>query len=513
MENLEINYENKDSNDIFDNYFDTINLNEELKMFYEFLNEEELTEHLEEETLLTDKRNENYKRYNDINISCLENLYEDFENIVKEIKKIYSFISGERLLNDDMEQAIENKKILDFIYYYLARLEKMVNEELNLLEQENDIRQQKIKDYDYSKLNNKTLQLILDRYNELVLFNSKLENSVFENYNRQVQRKKRLNELYKLINIELLDTKDSVDEKKHLDKEINKEISNINNKILYLEDIIPFKSKYKQEFEVFKKYFSELKAYDDEDYTDLSRLHYNLCEDLKIKSVLDYFEDMFIKENELIKREEKFIYEKSGIKNLNKSLDYISANYMDLLFDYEKEIINNVYSELSNSEYDITNLYKNLRQVVNSIWERTLTKVDLYKQDEDFCFICSNNQFIDEKYQTILITKKMLDRVEDYSDYQIGFVCNFNKNILYVTENDDIMSADYNDMSNVKTPKQIEQEFINFKICNTIALNGFLTKIEAVYYIKDDNPKIYEKALELSNMYNLPLIELKKDKN
>ena len=186
---------------------------------------------------------------------------------------------------------------------------------------------------------------------------------------------------------------------------------------------------------------------------------------------------------------------------------------MDLLFDYEKEIINNVYSELSTSEYDITNLYKNLRQVVNSIWERTLTKVDLYKQDEDFCFICSNNQFIDEKYQTILITKKMLDRVEDYSDYQIGFVCNFNKNILYVTENDDIMSADYNDMSNVKTPKQIEQEFINFKICNTIALNGFLTKIEAVYYIKDDNPKIYEKALELSNMYNLPLIELKKDKN
>ena len=118
---------------------------------------------------------------------------------------------------------------------------------------------------------------------------------------------------------------------------------------------------------------------------------------------------------------------------------------------------------------------------------------------------------MDERYQTILITDKTLDRVEDYSDYQIGFICNYNNNILYVTENNDIMTVNHNDMSNLKTPKQIEQEFINFKVCNRIALNGFLTKIEAVYYINDKNSNNKIKAIGLANMYNLPLIELKKD--
>ena len=68
-----------------------------------------------------------------------------------------------------------------------------------------------------------------------------------------------------------------------------------------------------------------------------------------------------------------------------------------------------------------------------------MTDVFSYDQRNDFCFICTNNQFIDEKYQAILITKQMLERVENYSDYQIGFICNFNDNILYVTENDDII--------------------------------------------------------------------------
>ena len=94
----------------------------------------------------------------------------------------------------------------------------------------------------------------------------------------------------------------------------------------------------------------------------------------------------------------------------------------------------------------------------------------------------------------------------------IGFICGYNDNILYITENDDIMSVeDYDDMSNLKTPLQLEQEFMNFKVCNRIALNGFKTKVEAVYYINDGNMDKYMKAIELANMYKLPLIELKKD--
>ena len=140
-----------------------------------------------------------------------------------------------------------------------------------------------------------------------------------------------------------------------------------------------------------------------------------------------------------------------------------------------------------------------------------MTDVFSYDPGNDFCFICTNNQFIDEKYQAILITKQMLERVENYSDYQIGFICNFNDNILYVTESEDIMLADNNDMSNLKTPKQIEQEFLNFKIRNRIALNGYITSISAVYFINDGDYIKYRKAVELANQYKLPLLILKKD--
>ena len=105
----------------------------------------------------------------------------------------------------------------------------------------------------------------------------------------------------------------------------------------------------------------------------------------------------------------------------------------------------------------------------------------------------------------------MLNRVTDYLNYQIGFICDYNDNILYITENEDIMSVNHEDMSNLKSPKQIEQEFINFKVCNRLALNGYITKIKAVYLINDGNMSKYKKAVELANQYKLPLIVLKKD--
>ena len=82
---------------------------------------------------------------------------------------------------------------------------------------------------------------------------------------------------------------------------------------------------------------------------------------------------------------------------------------------------------------------------------------------------------------------------------------------MYITENEDIMTVNNDDMSNLKTPLQLEEEFINFKVCNRIALNGYKTRIEAVYFINDGNKEKYMKAIELANMYKLPLIELKKD--
>lgn len=511
MENLEIDNILQDSSDIFDDYFDTINSNDESRRFYAFLNDEEVNESFETESRLTNIRTENYKRYKDINLLCLDTLSIDFENISKEIKKIYSFINSEELLKDDMEAAIDNKKVIDLVYYYLDKLEKMIEEELKLLEQQNDIKQRRIKEIDYSQIDENILREILIKYNNIVLFNSIIEENIFDRYNKQIKRKKYLNELYKLINLELSNVNEELSENKCINNKIEIEIKNVNDRLIYLEDLMPEKSKYENQFMVFKNYFSNLIAYDDNNYTDLSRVYHILCEDLKIKSLLNYFEDSFVKEREKTFKEEKFIYEKFGIKNLKSSLDYISANYMDFLNDSEKDVVNNIYRAIKDDSYELSNLYSQLKNIVNTIWNKTITNVYSYNQNEPFCFICSNNQFIDERYQAILITDKMLDRVDDYSNYQIGFICNYNDNILYVTENSDIMTVNHNDMSNLKTPKQMEQEFVNFKVCNRIALNGFLTKIEAVYYINDKSLDNKIKAIELANMYKLPLIELKKD--
>lgn len=498
---------------LFDDYFDNINLNNELKDFYRFINDEELNESFDEETKLIDIRNDNYKRYNDINMMKIENLSDDFEGIVNEIKKIYSFISPDELLNNNISEATNNKKIIDSVYNYFNQLYEMVQKKLTELENENNTRQNKIKQLDYNSVDKKTLEQVLNKYNSIVLYNSTIEDNVFDNYKRQLRRKKDLNKLYKLINLEIDVSDKKTQEIDRLNETITEEIEKIYNKISYLEDLMMEKSKYESEFLVFKDYFVNLLAFDDNNYSDISRVYNSLCKDLKLKSLLDYFEESFIKEIEDSKNEEIFIYEKYGMKNIKTSLDYISANYMNFINNEQKQIINNLYETINNDTYNIDEVYNELKKVVSDIWVKSITNVYSYKEKDDFCFICTNNQFIDEKHQAILITKKMLERVMDYSDYQIGFICDFNNNLLYVTENDDIMTVEYNDMSNLKTPKQIEQEFINFKVCNRIALNGYITKVSAVYFINDGDSIKYRKAVELANQYDLPLIVLKKDKN
>lgn len=498
---------------LFDDYFDNVNLNDELKSFYDFINNDELNESFFEEKKLTDIRNENYKRYNDINMLEIENLSDNLNYIVNEIKKLYGFIDPERILNNTKEEAEENKKILDLIYNHLNQLYENVKKELTELEQENNKRQEKIKNINYKNVDKKTLEIFLNKYNDLVLYNSVIEDNLFDNYKRQLKRKKYINVLYKLINIETDIPENNINILNKINNIINNHISNIYEKITYLEDLMMEKSKYESEFLIFKEYFKSIIAYDDNDYNDSYRVYDYLNNQLKIKSTLNYFEDSFIEEREEIIKEESFIYEKYGIKNIKTSLNYISANYIDFINEEEKSLINYLYEKINSDNYDIDEIYNRLNLLVSNIWKREITEIYYYNENENFCFICTNNQFIDEKHESILITRKMLERVTDYSNYQIGFICNFNKNIMYITENDDIMTVDYNDMSNLKTPKQLEQEFLNFKVSNRIALNGYLTKIEAVYFINDGDIIKYKKAVNLANQYNLPLIILKKDKN
>lgn len=503
----------EDEKYLFDDYFEKINLNEELVDFYKFINDDGLTEEFINEKQLMELRNNNFNRYSSINLINIENLPIEYNSIVLQIKNMYSFIKSSEILIDTYEEAIETKKIIDILENYLNQLKEIVEKELNLLEIQNNDRQQKLKNIDYSFVDEKILANFLEKYNDLILFNSTIEDNIYDNYKRQIKRKKYINDLYRLINLEM-----EVSEKKHKDtellsdmnKKIEFKIKEINEAIIYLEDLMLKNSKYKNEFDLFKNYFNSLIAYNDVDYKDVCRIYDILINNFKIKSLINYFEESFIKEIEYCRDEEKFIYDKYGIKNIKTSLDYISANYINMLTEEEKMLIEYLHEKVMSQDYNLEEIYNRIKLLTNNIWKKSITKVGSYNSEEDFNFICTNNQFIDEKHQAILITKKMLDRVTDYSDYQIGFICDYNDNLLYVTENEDIMTVDYNDMSNLKTPKQIEQEFLNFKVCSRLALNGYITKIAAVYYIDDGNNIKYKKAVDLSNQHKLPLIVLKK---
>lgn len=513
MDNLDNNYTLDDTNEFFD--LENINLNDDIEKIFEIINDDDMQDEFDKQLKLSNLRNENHKRYFAIDINKIKDLPSDFEDVVEDINNLYNCINSIDLLEDNYEESVNNRKIIDNIYRRINRLDKMVESTLKELHEYNDSKQSKynltyFKNIDVSE---QTKIDLINKYNNLVLYNSVIVHDIYEDLKRQIVRKGYINEILKILNLE---EENKINQTKHdklesLNESIELEIKRYQAYMRYLEDLMPEKSKYIKEFENFKDFYNKIIAYDDTNYNNVKQTYEILRNDTRLKDTINNFEQLFIKEIEDQKVEEKFVYEKFGIKNLKTSLNYISANYMDKLDKESKNIINQIYNKLDSDNFALKDLEKALNNIVKNIWKESITDVYSFNPNNDYCFICTNNQFIDEKYQTILITKKEIDRVNDYEDYQIGFICGYNDNIMYITENEDIMTVNYDDLSNLKTPLQLEQEFINFKVCNRLALNGYKTKIEAVYYINDNNVDKYIKAIELANMYKLPLIELKKD--
>ena len=515
MKNANNNITLDSTNAFLNETFTHLDLNQDIQKLYTLLNDQDLQEDFDKKVYLTNLRNENYKRYNDIKIVKYKELPKEFSDLVDDIFSFYEYINVRDILTDNYEDSKNNKIILDNIYRRIYRLDNVINSYLKQLTKENDEAQKKFSRIYFNNLNiDKDFKKdLIEKYNDLVLHSSKISSDLYEELSIQVKRKEYIDEILKSLNIFVSTNTKLVSEDilNTLNILINIKINQYNNKIYYLEDLLPRNSKHAKEFSDFKHFYNKLIAYDDTDYENARQTFDILNDTEKMNNYINNFEAMFINERTEIKKEEQFIYEKIGIKNLKTSLNYINENYGSIVSEEDKNIVRYVFKQLNNSNYDINDLNAKLKSVVDNIWKTQITDVYQYDPQKEYYFICSNNQFIDEKYQTILITKKEIEKVNDYEDYQIGFICGYNDNIMYITENDDIMTVDKDDMSNLKTPLQLEEEFMNFKICNRIALNGYKTKIEAVYYINDGNEEKYMKALDLSNMYKIPLIEFKKD--
>lgn len=502
------------ANAFFDECFTDIDLNEDLEEIYDLIADEEMLDDFEKQKSLTKLRNDNYKRYCDIEITKVNKLPQEFKEMIKDLLREYDLLNPSLILNATLEEVNEHEQILNNIDRRMEKLSKNIKAITKELREINDKKQSK---YNIAYFNDLDLDeeikiTLIDKYNDLVLNNYVVLDDVYEELNVQLNRSNNLKEITSLLNIEKENRTNKLKKEKleDLNEKIELEINKYREKLYYLEDLIIEDSKYKEDFDGFINFCKKIFTYDKSSYDNAKQTYDILCNDSRLSVMFNFYEEELIKEKENNIKEEKFVYEKVGIKNLKNSLDYISANYMDMLDSESKIIIEYIYNNIDSEEIDIENIEKVLNIIVQDIWKKSVTNIYEFNPNDDYCFICSNNQFIDEKYETILITKKQIERIEDYVDYQIGFICVYNNNILYMTENDDVMDVNFDDLSRLKTPKQIEHELIDFGVKNKIALNGFKTKIEAVYFINDKNMDKYKKAIELSNMYNLPLIVLNK---
>ena len=514
MENVDKNKTLDNTNAFFDENLTSVNLNKYLEDIYKLLDDDSLTLQYQNNVKLTQLHNKNHKRYYSIDILNLNNLPSFFDEEKNEILKLYNSINGEEILEADMDNSYNISKLLDSIELRYTKLSNSIKTYIKEKTEQNDKIQKKFSRTYFNNLNidKKEKEDLIEKYNDLVLFSSYINSNSFLEVKRQLERETKLNDILKQINKEELNNKQktNLSNLDILNKKIDKLINLYNEKFNYLDDLILENSKYEIQYNEIKNFYNKIIAYDDKDYENTKQTYEILIDDTKLREYILKYEKLFISERENKLKEEKLIFEKVGKKNLKNTLDYISSYYLDNLDDFDKKIINYSYSCLDNKD-ELEKLNSVIKLIVNKIWMNSITDIYSFNSDKDYCFLCSNNRFVDPKYQAILITKKEIEKVNDYEDYQIGFICDYNDNIMYITENDDIMSVEnIDDMSNLKTPIQLEKEFMDFKVCNRLSLNGYITKIVGVYFINDGDMDKYVKAVELANLYNLPLINIKK---
>lgn len=505
--NYSFNDELANTNSLFDKeYFEDMDLNDDMEQIYSLIKNDEEYEEYEKEINLSKMRVDNHKKYHSIKIKNFDNLPNLYYLDVKKIKKIYSEIDEKKILKSNYNESEEIK-------YKLLQLEKLIDNFKNRLEKdykiiskENDNIQ---KMWNYKVINNVDVspeekKELLKYYEELIIISSDYKNNIYEDFKMEIKRKKYINKINLILKKE---QKKLIDKQKQkeldlLNKKIKKPKQKLNDKLKYLQMLIIDNSKYEEDFNKFKKLCNAIKNYDKNNLEEARDTYKLLCLQDKIDIFVNRLEKLFLEELEKqIKGKEYKEYEINLMK-LNNITDKIEKNYYDTLNKKDAKYIREIKRKLKDKIINIEEEKNNLSLLIKRIWKNYLTDVYTYNPNEDYHFICSNNQFIEPKYETILLTNKIVNKSENYGEYQIGFICNHIDNII---------DMENNELEILKLPIQVEKSFVDFNDYNKIFLDGNKTILEAVYFIDDgDINKLY-KAIELANIYNIPLIKLKRD--
>lgn len=496
MDKINSNFENKyDSFKSNSSYFESMNLDEDIKVLYESLGYKNKNEELNR------LRNQNHSIYVSIINKPISKLPSEFNILTNSIINIIEQIDIAELLIEDNEKAIEHNKMLTSVQKDVEKLESMLKIALKNLVKTNDSNQSKL---EMSRVTCAEKNIILDAYKEAILeyANVDLEN-IYNEFFNQLNRRDKLRNVYKLI-LKYDEEYISSGVQKQID-EINSKLRKIVNKykekIIYLNDLIMENSKYQNKLIALTYYINEKLDYNEYNLLDIKELYKELSVHNELDEKISKLENLFVTERENVLKEEQFIKEKIGKRNINTTIKYIKSKYLNRLSIEEGKIINEINDDTFKSS-------EKLSPIVNNIWKNEITSVYEYSLDNSYKFLVTNDIFKDEVIEAILISDKIISKVNDYSNYELGFICSYNDNILNITENDELLDNIYDDLSKLKTPLQLEEEFISFKVCNRIALNGYKTDIIGVYYIADGDDLKYLTAVSLANTYNLPLIQI-----
>lgn len=433
-------------------------------------------------------RDLNHLNYFELKIDKIKDLPIQYETEALEIFDLYNTIDSITLLKENFSSAKEHSNLIKTIKKRIESLEEKLSIDLDKIIEENDKLE---KDLDLSILkdtnpNTESQRKIIDeRINSLKFFNlsTNTKNPGFE-ISRQEKRKKYIDEIREMI---LTYDKNLIKNRKQNElKEINKEIELKYEEYLDKIDNLKKYIKVNKNFDNLIKKINEIFDYDKNDYEDANCLLNDVISNKRIDKELEKY-NKILKDvtNPTLKMKE----------TPNELKDTIKNNYVNLLT--EKEI-----QALNDNKYLIK-----LKQILDKIWKNEITKVENYTEGNNFKFLCSNLNEYKKEIIVKLITSEELKYLNDFGDYKVGYIYEFNDNIKSILYN--------NSDSFDKTPIDLESILINQNEFPEIKLY-LNSRKQAVFYIKNENfNEKYEMGNKLSNEENLPLIviDLEKYKN
>ena len=262
--------------------------------------------------------------------------------------------------------------------------------------------------------------------------------------------------------------------------------------------------------EYFDGYYKKIgKVYFSDTLYDYENINYN-----KILSELNKISEYH---NKNVKNKiNRIISAKKGIEELRKNSHIFVSNEQFLINNSLIEIesilnkINTSYIETIYPKFE--KIEEQLFPLIQKLWQKEINNPLYYTEENNFKFLIgdySNNKLI----ETRLISNFQLNRIScKIKEY--GFIYGVNdniiysstKNFLYSVHNDELEIDDISDSKLITPNIIINDNLENNNLTGKILLENAIPR--GIYVISNIESKYYEKALELADKYELPLIKI-----